>query len=311
MAYQTGAASSPADLLAKLRSFAEEVGWTTTAANASVWAFRSAQGGDFTIRISSTTPQDAWELHGSTGNIVGVLDPKQQPGDSVSQGLRGNVAAYFVPGSGGPYTRYHFFGTLQYLHVALEIQSGVFGHAFVGTLDKKGMNYSGGQYLQGSYFRYPHGTIFQTVNSPYGNWTTFGPTAPWSSRQTLGAVRVGGFAGFPDPYWMNNTLGIGKGPYSNYHPDQALTASCKSNYLRKPLIVPNRVLVPQLPVTLDSRLIPLGDVPDFGITDISRNAPGDVLLFGQDEWMVFPAYRRGPEHWNYSVDVGYAYLLRR
>lgn len=109
---------------------------------------------------------------------------------------------------------------------------------------------------------------------------------------------------------MGSLLGIGKGPFTDYHPDVALTAACKCDYLRKPLIVPCRVIAPQLPVSDSSRLIPLGEVSDFGITDISRNAPGDVLIYGQDKWMVFPVYRRGPEQYNYSVDVGFAYLLR-
>lgn len=311
MAYQTGPANSPADLLSSLRAFAESLGWTTTAANPTTWAFRSDLGGSFTIRLRTTNPNNSWEMFGSTGNIVGVLDPLQQPGNSVHNRNLDNSGAYFVPGSGGPYTRYHFFGTLQYLHIALEVQSGVFAHAFIGTLDKKGLQYNGGQYLQANHYRYPHGTIFPINYSPYGNWTPHGvPSAPWSSRTALGLVRVGGFAGFPETYWENRTLGVGKGPYTNRHPDLALTAACKCDYLRRPLIVPNRVLVPQPPGAEDSRTIALGAVPDFGITDVSRNAPGDILLFGQDKWMIFPAYRRGPEHYNYSVDVGYAYLLR-
>ena len=309
MAYLSGPASSPTDLLAKLRTFAEGIGWTTTAASDTVWAFRSTQGGNFTIRIISN-PANSWELHGSTGNITGLLNPLQQPGSSNNNSLRGNVVAYFVPSSAGPYTRFHFFGTARYLHVVLEIQSGVFGHVFIGTLDKKGRTYSGGEYLQGSYYRYPHGTIYRVDQNPTGNWTNTSPTTPWASRQALGAVRVGGFAGFPEPYWMGSLLGIGKGPFTDYHPDIALTAACKCDYLRKPLIVPCRVIAPQLPVSDSSRLIPLGEVSDFGITDISRNAPGDVLIYGQDKWMVFPAYRRGPEQYNYSVDVGFAYLLR-
>lgn len=314
MAYQSGASSSLTDLLTKLRLFAEGLGWTTTAANDTTWAFRSPQSGDFTLRLSTNVNlPNVLEMHGSTGNITGVLNPLMQPNNSNAYSTRGDVVGLFRPGSGGPYTRYHFFGTMQYLHLALEVQSGAFAHMFVGRLNKKGMTYEGGEYLQASHWRFPHGEI-RPINSgsPSGNWTPgFGsPSNPWQPKSSLNAVRVTNLVNYPGVVWASEAFGIGKGPFSDLHPDQALSATCKCDYLHKPLIVPNRVLIRQRPVTEGSRLLALGETPDFGITDISRNSPGDILIYGEDRWMVFPAYRRGSEPYNYSIDVGYAYLVR-
>lgn len=313
MAYQSGSCESLPDLLAKLRLFAEPVGWVTTAVSQTAWAFKSSQGGDFTLRVS-THPEHAntIEMHGSTGNITGQLNPTAHPGSSALFSDRSVAAGLFRPGSGGPYTRYHFFGTMQYLHVVLEVQSGVFAHMQIGRLSKRGVNYSGGEYLQANYFFYPHSPIIRpTGEGSIGNWRVNGPTnAPWVADADKGSVRLQGFAGYPAAYWSGKAYGIGKGPYSAKHPDIGVSAACRCDFLRKPLIVPNRVLMPERESTSSARIVTLGETPDFGITDVGRNAPEDLLVYGEDRWMVFPAYRRGTEFYNYSVDVGYAYLLR-
>ncbi|MDF5818721.1 hypothetical protein P4054_29185 [Pseudomonas aeruginosa] len=52
--------------------------------------------------------------------------------------------------SGGPFTRYHLFATAAYLHLHVEIAAGQFRPVMIGSLNKRGVEYSGGQYVRGS-----------------------------------------------------------------------------------------------------------------------------------------------------------------
>lgn len=307
MAYQTGTAGSILDLLDKLRRFGESAGWTTTAYNATTWAFSSSTGGNFTLRQGAApNGVDTLNLYGSTANIPGVLEPRAHPDESVGYAPVNSTQPAFDPASGGPYTRYHFFGTPQYLHVVLEVQAGAFAHMHIGTLDKRGMEYVGGEYLQAQKWRYAHNDIRRVDQNPTGNFTNV-YTPPMYQRGSANRVRVGGFDGLPAVSWNYNIRGLGKGPFSQMHFDWALAAACRCEYMRKPIIVPNRILLDASP----RRIRMLGQTPDFGITDIGRNAPGDIIVFGEDEWMVFPIYRKGPEMYNYSMNAAFAYLLRK
>lgn len=306
MAYVTGASSGLSDLLVRLRGFAEGIGWSTTAVNSTTWAFTSPQGGSFTLQLTANNA--SYRLFGATQNLPGVLMPTAQPGNSETFHDGSLLDAVFVPGSSGPYTRHHFFGTLQYLHVVLEVQASVFAHLHIGRLNKRGTQYAGGEYIQGHRYNAVHTQIFDPAGR-LGNWTGRG-TSPWTEGNS-GIFRAGGFDGAAEVRWTNQAVGLGKGVHSINHPDIPLAGASLCEYLDQPIVVPNRILLRAGTSQGDLRRARvLGETQDLGIVDITRHAPGDVVIYGEDEWVVFPMYRKGPEIYNYSVNNGFAYLVR-
>ncbi|HBO3040937.1 TPA: hypothetical protein L4R07_006135, partial [Pseudomonas aeruginosa] len=77
MAYFTGAANSPADLLAKVRVHAESLGWVTDRASATEWLCHNAEG-----YWSFSAGANQFQMAGNTGFDNG-LAWNAQPGSSV------------------------------------------------------------------------------------------------------------------------------------------------------------------------------------------------------------------------------------
>ncbi|TQC33971.1 hypothetical protein EEB16_31290, partial [Rhodococcus sp. WS7] len=77
MAYFTGTANNPADLLAKVRVHAESLGWVTDRASASEWLCHNADG-----YWSFNAGANQFQMAGNTG-FDNSLAWNAQPGNSV------------------------------------------------------------------------------------------------------------------------------------------------------------------------------------------------------------------------------------
>lgn len=182
MAYQTGTATGPDDLLDKIRTFLEADGWTTnlhttvgagyrlhvqkTASDSTVmyFNFRSA-----TNEVGTTITGDNYNympdtynfgtitagilINGSTGYDVGQ-SWDTQPGYSLSLDdvtpATNSMASCMTAMSVSAIPAYYIFSTGDSVHIVVEVTSGEFQFMSFGLLVKQGV-YTGGQYFSASY----------------------------------------------------------------------------------------------------------------------------------------------------------------
>lgn len=308
MAYQTGSAISTSDLVNKLRLFGESIGWLTNRSAGGVWHFRDATSSVYFAMESSNGQQTqhggqstipvgkAIHLVSTTGYDSGAF-LKDQPGvgyrSPPSSGSKTTTMELAPSDSGAG--NYWFFGTSTYLHAVWARPDGFFRHLQIGTLDKKGMVYSGGQYTQanGIYWNIPN-----RYTAIWGNDTYNQP-----------ALRLGGFDSFNG--LMEHPYGLGSGRFSR-HPDNALAAGSANAFTGDTVLVPNRVLVEGS----NRRRWYVGETPDFAIVSMLYCNPEQILTYGAEEWQVFPCLKKGLIAYgssdnSWSADIGYAFRVRR
>lgn len=307
MAYQTGLATSAADLIDKLRVFGEAIGWVTNRSSGGTWYLRNASSTLF-FAMEASTGQTA-QHDNASGNIpagraiyflsstsysTGTL--LQQPGYAYRSPVSGRQlpALEFRAAPSGS-DRYWFFGTTDYLHVVWRLPGSTYYHMQIGRLDKKGMNYAGGDYAQGT------GVYWDSS----GDWSSLWGEATYNRN----GVRLGGFDVFTG--LMEPVLGVGSGRYSA-HPDNALVAASANAFTGDTILVPNRLLV----LGSNSRRWYIGETPDFAVVSLMYCNPEQILTYGAEEWQVFPNFMKGnigtanPNRTG-SGDTGYAFRLRR
>ena len=306
MGYQTGVASSAADLVGQLRVFGESLGWLTNRASSGAWYFRDPTSVMFFAMEVAT---GIGSQHGRTSNIpvgraIYVLNasahspgtlrdqPRYQYEGTPTENQVPRMELRQAPSGADPYW---FFGTQQYLYVVWKQSDGTYVHLHVGSLDKKGMVYSGGAFVQ--------------CNGVY--WNDSQAYRPLWSEDVyhLNGVRVAGFDTYSDR--MIRALGLGDGRYSR-HPDSMLVTCSGNAFTGDTVLVPNRVLVQGS----SNRRWFLGESLDFAVVSLTYCDPEQILTFGAEEWQVFPCYLKGnigtvnPIR-SGSGDTGYAFRLRR
>lgn len=308
MAYQTGMASGPADLVNKLRAFGESIGWLTHKSAHGVWHFRDATSSVYFAIENSTgqSNQTAGRPNFAANTAIHLVsttgyDPDaflaDQPGVfAISDSIQANKTTFMsLVASGSGEGAYWFYGSPSYLHVVWARPNGAYRHMQVGTLDKKGMQYSGGQYTQAN------GTS-ETSTDRY--------SAIWGNdRNNLPALRLGGFDTFTGR--MVHPFGVGNGRFSR-HPDNVLAASSANAFTGDTVLVPNRVLV----VGSNDRRWYIGETPDFAVVSMLYCNPEQILTYGAEEWQVFPCLKKGlivygSSDNSWSADIGYAFRVRR
>lgn len=298
MAYQTGTAGGLVEFVEKFRLFGESIGWLTNKSGAGVWYCRDATSSlYFAMEREPTQQARILNVVGTTGYDSGA-SLVDQPG-VTSQGTFGPVrkvtTLQLTPADNGEQGAYWFFGTSTYLHAVWRRPTGLYVHLQIGTLDKKGMNYSGGQYTQAN-------GIFYNVAQKY--------TPVWGdSDYNDPALRLSGFDTFTGI--MVHPYGLGNGRFAR-HPDNALVAASANAFTGDTVLVPNRVMAEGS----NRRRWYVGETPDFAVVSMFFCNPEQILTYGAEEWQVFPCYKKGrlgdnsiPSQW--STDIGYAYRVRR
>lgn len=162
MAYETGTASSPGDLLVKLFDFCAANGWTINDDISS-----AAQSPGYGNIYKASSPESeyqqwvgfAWDannlrLWGYRGYTSG---PPTIQADSHSLAADDNYTSFGILYGpvvnfpiGGPFDAYHFFGGPRYVHVVVEWSAGLYRHFGFGQLVKAG-RWQGGEYIYGHF----------------------------------------------------------------------------------------------------------------------------------------------------------------
>jgi len=170
MTYATGSASSLVDLLSKLDTFAQTThgGWTSIYSpnpdTTNRW-FELKKGSlSFSMRYpASIAAGNAVSVHQATGSSSAATAPGLHTADSNNgyNTAPGGTSANFLAErcvseiGNGPFPSYHFFADdtapADYIHVVVEITTGMFRHFGFGKLDKFGNNWTGGEYVYGHF----------------------------------------------------------------------------------------------------------------------------------------------------------------
>jgi hypothetical protein len=294
MPYQTGTANGPADLLDKLRIFAEARGWTTNRNDlGTTGELCLAKGAQF---VNFDCDADDIFARGSTG-FDGGLAWNAQPGHSSVDAQSNNMP--------GPFAAYHFFAGANpdYVYAVVETVAGIYKHLVFGQLVKTGA-YTGGAFVDTVYWEYSP-TYVNTASAPFHAYLF--DAEVHSSYQLNGQIRadIDGFTNRWYRFYLNEdslqARGNGRGGLTD-----SLFKRNPNSYNALTVLLPIYVMVYRPGGTYS----PIGTVPDLRQVNIANLAPGATISIGGQDWMIFPAVqKRGAAGTPNSGDYGYAYRL--
>lgn len=315
MAFQTGSASSFADLLSQLSTFITANGWTEDE--------RDNTNGDFAFSKNSIFVSGRWEvgnegifsLHQATAFVSTATLPGDHTGDS-GNGYNDNSShldtdlddeRHVDLESNGPYPNYWFFekdSGSAYVHVVVEFTTGRFAHFGFGEIIKAG-DWSGGEYCFGNVHT---STNELNIQSTWLFDGYFSSTAGDDERRAT-TMRMTGITGQPVGSVWGNIWGR-----DNSAPDDS-AANAKAllfgGFRSGPFAVHLGMFsgekttghVPGYPIGCwfaDGVISPpagttvrfLGYMPDVRGVNVRNFAPGDIQNIGGDQWYFFPARLR-------------------
>lgn len=328
MAFETGTATDIPDLIAKLSTFLQANGWTEDQRDNTNRRFAFHKG---TVYFSGRWGSDTaniMSLHQALGYTPGNL-PGNHPNDS-GQGYNatsGQTRALldderhvdFV--GTGPYPNYWFFerdASPLYIHVVVEVSTGLFVHFGAGELHKFG-TWTGGEYCYGHYHPSTNNSellsdscvlldgicnsnsgsdedrpatlhVEGLVNQPgTGKWGVVWARDSNLGVDTAGVARVfiqGGYRGGPiasDFGFFAGSVAVGLVPLvpiALWHVDGdvAIGSGAKAYYL--------------------------GYQEDVRMVNLKHFAPAQTVPYGGDDWLVFPMSLRDVN----SVSRGSGYM---
>ncbi len=325
MAYQTGTALDPADLLDKLRVFAAANGWTInnygdrtagTAPRKALQITKAGMAGSFLSDSANAATYDPGPY------ILTYAHDAYVAGNGTENQANGNTKTK-SNGLAGPYQAYHFFtdngDTPPYLYVVVETGSGTFKHFGIGKLESMGA-LNTGAFAHGCNWNYS-----TSSNPPYVSQADYsGHAVPFDCVTSSGYNNVGtavradsdGIA----PHWFydyNSTtnLQLSGGVRGTSDPTTAsspipmlygiMTTGASSRTGRtilEPCLVAGARPSGQFSL--------LGWPPNIRWVDLKYLDPGATLTLGTDTWKVFPVIRKnGTNGQPNSARYGYAYKV--
>lgn len=276
VAYETGVATSPSDLLNKLGVFVEANGWSYDAAASGAVIYNGASGvGIFAGILAGATdiqtrgclgysPAAAWNAQPGNAGLTHTI----------------NVGA-------GPYTSYHCWvgdeDGNDYVHLTIEKSAGEFRHWALGRLVPFG-SITGGVYCDGTWLE--DNTTFR--NSPESG--SHRHLCDANTNLTGGHVwvdydaKVNTWQAVTDSQATNRHFGSTRsgGMWSNFH-----TIGYQNWNFR----------TPQWPMTYFANRAsnlrsPIGRMPNIRAVNVRNFFPGQEVTIGSDVWKIFPVFQK-------------------
>ena len=192
MAYQTGTATSPIDLLQQLVTFLIANGWTldSSVADGTGWRAHLHRGGDFinlksttgavnpwgfTVAPAPTATSAAMHLYVGTG-FNGANDWNDQAGGPIGNGETFTVGNSMALPTGS-ITSYHFFADSNgdNIVVVVEKTANIFTHLGWGVSLNKAGGYTGGPYFFGALYGYSFASTSTIREGTQNGLTAFDP----------------------------------------------------------------------------------------------------------------------------------------
>lgn len=337
MAFQTGTATGPGDLLVQLWDFLATNGWTIDVDWSS--ASQSPQFGVIHRRLSPESELNlTWALaaDADTIRIFPLRDyTSGDPADNLSGAF---FASSYTSNTGltvnaipGPFENYWFFEGDYYIHVVIEYTSGFFRHFGCGQLNKIG-SWSGGEYYYGHYWE----QNVSQIDSP-NSQSHFPPheslTSGSSSRATVmyGTLIDGSpfpnIAGRQSPESVWHAMGIDNGTGAGTDRDGRDRGALSANSIRRSALWPIMGIGqsqfngyrPLLPITYfasanqpnpDYEHV-IGTVPDTRNLSLINLGVKEIVTVGSDQWYTFPLTRKlvpeTSDNTEQSLSFGIAY----
>lgn len=281
MTYQTGAYTSPLDLLTTLRTFAVARGWTLNTS--------SGQGGDpsgnqvslqsdgHVVNIIPDHANTRLRAQPSTAWINNTTNFEDHTGSPNTGGLMSTTVqmSLFTAGAG---VAYHLFGNNagpRYIHLIAETSASRFSHFSFGTITKVG-TWTGGGYVTGS--------AFSTTNSTQ-MWPAFG----YDANVTNGTqwMRVDNLVGLGSPGWRQEWGSLALFDVGQPMVDNLWKCGLDTQTQRS-LLAPVYCVAKTNEASTPGQCVFLGTVPDVRLVSLQGRLPGEVLTIGADDWHVFP-----------------------
>ncbi|CAO77826.1 structural phage protein [Pseudomonas virus Yua] len=325
MAYETGSATGPNDMLIKLRDFATAQGWTVNrdvaagsgrelclSKGTSYFNLRSYQNENVTINGSGAAGRYGIAINGSDGYAGGSAWDRQ-PGyplrTSSSGGDQGH-ANLPLPIYFGPFPSYHLFAPdSKTIYLELEVASTIFQRLGFGSLDLFNPAAPGG----GRFF---YATGGEHPSTSTGSNTWLGSEIDNGSRSleevpfraadyTTNAGPGGSFlrAQFDSfDNWCGSARSAAYTQMFQACQGGGVHDKVLRDYSPNPLngvglLLPNIVSVNRN----NEFLSPVGVVPGMRYMDMTLYQPGEEFSLGPDTWKVFPWYQKGGRSWQRGI----------
>jgi hypothetical protein len=324
MAYETASATSPNDLLDKLRVFALANGWTVDyyggrtnpggalqAGSNNALALNKA-GAYFVLYTDTSSP--------STDDPAPRIQSYMHTGPYVAASgtdAQANRYTYTRTNNlGGPYTAYHFFtdSTKTYLHVVVEVVSGRFAHFNLGIFDKAGGG-SNALYCSGMHWNYNYLRINNVISDfhavPFDCLYFTGIST--SGGGTI--VRADSDGISPRYYRVNNSQPTTEKAYGGarttaegfYSYGLVSRTASVQGLTNRAILAPAVIVANRL---TDARRSIIGTPYDLRWCRLDALEPGEIVTIGSDNWKVFPVIRKmGAVGIENSSMLGYAYRI--
>lgn len=322
MAYSTGSASSPNDLMDKFRSFLASNGWTINnfstvgsgyrlhANRGSVYVnFRSFQAEAITANNfinGQTATVSQWGVagypsSGYSGSQLWNAQPGYPDYDSRCRGgmmweLSGGIPAY------------HFFSypDSDEIFMVIEFVAGRFQMLSFGTILKYTPSAFGGQWM--SMPTSAPSYLVSETNIDDGSYRPAGSLIPFRAAEYASnkaccscyiRANVDGHDGWAGegahgPYTTTPLACASQGAW-----DKGLVEATVSPYNWQTQMIPYALLISR-----DSAISysPFGEIRNIRRLDISNYLPGEEFALGTDAWKTFPLYQKN----GYSLTRGFA-----
>lgn len=281
MAYQTGSATSLADLLTQLATLATANGWTedylgTYSGFGTCLSLHNSAGAYF--NFAQSTDDKQLSVWGATG-YSGSAGPNAQPGTHPNAVIMRNND------TPGPFLGYYFFVSSTYIHVVIELSAGVFMTFMVGQPTMAGA-LTDVMYVQASYWynssigygSYPEQTGFNCI--------PFSQNASYSSY--VGCTIDSSFK------WMNS--------YGSSQPNRPLSPLLPYGYCdllmkASPNTFNGVAALVRLPLFMERATgniwSHVGTVADARAINVTNIDPKTEITLGSDVWKVFPVNTKG------------------
>lgn len=303
VAYQTGVASSPSDLLAKMISFIALNGWTYVVPSTGDAAISNGESSGQAIACGiDVVTANQWQTRGCE-QINAAVGWNAQPG-------RANQTHTCNWGT-GPFTAYHLWvgdeDGFEYVHLSVEVTSGEFRHwalgqmvpfgtivggvysdsTFLATNDslKNAPEYSGHRHLCDAGCNDQGAHVLLDYDGKVGGH--------WQAVTQAGSVDANFHTG------SNRSLGI-IAPF--------MTIGYQRWNLRTPMwpmiYFANRA---------SSLRSPIGRMPHIRSINIRNFFPGQTYTIGSEDWMVLPVFQKQIDSVGSGIVssglYGYAHLM--
>ena len=309
MAYETGTATTPGNLLVKLFDFAGANGWTidddiASDAKASGWG--SFHKNNIYVMFTFTT--SLIHLYPARGFTADTTSPGDHPNSAIVNSGTSTTAGIHAAGMTGPISAYHFFEDDNYIHVVVSLDGDYHRHFGFGESIKAG-NWTGGEYFYGHQW-YPDGHASADAPSTAGNIGPFNASGGvtntggmWVYGTQVGGTELPGSNGVGSKWgYVTQQSVTGNDPDGDAY-NAFLNLSNIKGGITGPIIGvgvgTHNGFVPLLPMnyairdysTSPDNIYMLGTYPDVRACNMRALTVEGEYTIGTDTWVTFPVTR--------------------